>query len=43
MIKKYILNKLIELIDEENIDVLMIAGDVYDRSIPPVEAVEIIK
>ena len=40
--QKYILNKLIELIDEENIDVLMIAGDVYDRSIPPVEAVELL-
>lgn len=40
--QKYILNKLIKLIDEENIDVLMIAGDVYDRSIPPVEAVELL-
>ena len=40
--QKYILNKLIELIDEENADVLMIAGDVYDRSIPPVEAVELL-
>ena len=40
--QKYILNKLIELIDEENADVLMIAGDIYDRSIPPVEAVELL-
>ena len=40
--QKYILNKLIELIDEENADVLMIAGDVYDRSIPPVEAVDLL-
>lgn len=40
--QKYILNKLIKLIDEENADVLIIAGDIYDRSIPPVEAVELL-
>ena len=40
--QKHILNELIKLIDEENADVLMIAGDIYDRSIPPVEAVELL-
>lgn len=40
--QKYILNKLTKLIDEENADVLIIAGDIYDRSIPPVEAVELL-
>ena len=40
--QKYILNKLVELIKEEKPDVLVIAGDVYDRSIPPVEAVELL-
>ena len=40
--QKYILNNLIELIKEEKPDVLLIAGDVYDRSIPPVEAVELL-
>ena len=40
--QKYILNKLIDIIDEEQADVLIIAGDVYDRSIPPVEAVELL-
>ena len=40
--QKHILNELIKLIDEENAGVLMIAGDIYDRSIPPVEAVELL-
>lgn len=40
--QKYILNKLLKLIDEENIEVLIIAGDIYDRAIPPVEAVELL-
>ncbi len=40
--QKYILNKLIELIDIEKPKVLIIAGDIYDRSIAPVEAVELL-
>lgn len=40
--QKYILNKLIELIEREKPQVLIIAGDVYDRSIPPIEAVELL-
>ena len=40
--QRYILNKLIELIDLEKPKVIIIAGDIYDRSIPPVEAVELL-
>ena len=40
--QKHILNKLIELIEEEQPKVLIIAGDIYDRSIAPVEAVELL-
>ena len=40
--QKYILNKLIDLVEKENPQVLIIAGDIYDRSIPPVEAVELL-
>ncbi|MGL6065119.1 MAG: exonuclease SbcCD subunit D [Fusobacteriaceae bacterium] len=40
--QKYILNKLIKLIEEEKPNALIIAGDIYDRSIPPVEAVELL-
>lgn len=40
--QRYILNELIEIIKREKPDVLVIAGDIYDRSIPPVEAVELL-
>ena len=40
--QKYILDKLLKLIDEEQPTALIIAGDIYDRSIPPVEAVELL-
>lgn len=40
--QKYMLENLIKLIDEEKPEVLIIAGDMYDRSIPPVEAVELL-
>lgn len=39
---KYILRKLIKVIEEEKPNVLIIAGDIYYRSIPPVEAVELL-
>ena len=40
--QRYILNELIKLINFEKPDVLIIAGDIYDRSIPPVEAVDLL-
>ena len=40
--QKYILKELLELIDKEQPTALIIAGDIYDRSIPPVEAVELL-
>lgn len=35
----YILKQILKIIDEENIDTLLLAGDIYDKPIPPVEAV----
>ena len=35
----YILNQIIQIIDEEQPDALLIAGDVYDKSVPSAEAV----
>lgn len=40
--QRYILDELIKLINLEKPDVLIIAGDIYDRSIPPVEAVDLL-
>ena len=37
----YILRKIISIIDEETPEVILIAGDIYDRSIPPEEAVSL--
>ncbi|MBQ6663634.1 MAG: exonuclease SbcCD subunit D [Firmicutes bacterium] len=37
----YILTKIINVIDEEKPDGILIAGDVYDKPIPPAEAVEL--
>jgi len=40
--QEYILKQLIKLLEYEKPDVLIIAGDIYDRSIPPTEAVELL-
>jgi len=40
--QKYILTKIINIIDEEKPDGLLIAGDVYDKSIPSEEAVRLL-
>lgn len=40
--QKFYLDRLIELLEEEKPDVFIIAGDIYDRSVPPAEAVELL-
>ncbi|NMM62706.1 exonuclease SbcCD subunit D [Clostridium sp. P21] len=40
--QEYILKEFIKLIEEEKPDVVVIAGDLYDRSVPPVVAVELL-
>lgn len=40
--QKYILRQLIEIVREEEIDAIIIAGDLYDRSIPSTEAVTLL-
>ena len=39
--QKYILEKVLEITDREKPDTVIIAGDVYDRSTPSAEAVEV--
>lgn len=39
--QKYILNEIIEIIKKESVDAVLIAGDIYDRSIPSEEAVKL--
>ena len=40
--QRHVLKQLVELIKKEKPDVLIIAGDVYDRSVPPIEAVDLL-
>ncbi|PCD81384.1 exonuclease sbcCD subunit D [Lysinibacillus fusiformis] len=40
--QQYILQQFIQAIDEEKPDVIIIAGDLYDRSMPPIEAVNLL-
>lgn len=37
----YILNQIIEEVEKEKPDGILIAGDIYDRSVPPAAAVEV--
>lgn len=39
--QEYILSKIIEVIDNEKPDAVMIAGDVYDRSVPSEDAMKL--
>jgi len=40
--QEYILNQLLQIIKEEKPQAVIIAGDIYDRSVAPVEAVELL-
>ena len=37
----YILNRIVDIIDAEQPDIVLIAGDVYDKTVPPAEAVQV--
>ena len=39
--QEYILKKIVNIIDEEQPDGVIIAGDVYDKSVPPADAVQL--
>lgn len=40
--QRYILQQFLQAIDEEKPDVVIVAGDLYDRSLPPVDAVHLL-
>lgn len=39
--QKYILERILEIIEEENPQAVLIAGDVYDKPLPPADAVSL--
>ena len=40
--QEYMLKEIINIIKVEKVQVLLISGDVYDRSVPPTEAVNLL-
>lgn len=40
--QREIINQIIEIAEKEAVDAIVIAGDLYDRSVPSVEAVELL-
>lgn len=40
--QKYILNQILEVVKTEQTDAVVLAGDIYDKSVPPVEAVSML-
>ena len=40
--QKYILNRIIDLVKEESADAVILAGDIYDRTVPSEEAVKVL-
>ncbi|MFD1927038.1 exonuclease SbcCD subunit D [Sporosarcina siberiensis] len=40
--QRFILNQFIEIVKEERPDAIIIAGDLYDRAVPPTEAVALL-
>ena len=41
--QEYILKKIINVVDAEKPDGVIIAGDVYDKSVPAAEAVQLMQ
>lgn len=39
--QKYILEQILEIADAEQVDGLILAGDIYDKPVPPTEAVQV--
>ena len=39
--QKFILDELFKVIDDQKPDAILICGDIYDRNVPPVDAVEL--
>lgn len=40
--QKYILDQIITLVKEENISIILLCGDIYDKAIPTIEAIHLL-
>ena len=41
--QKYILQEILQIAGEEKVDAILLAGDIYDRSVPSTEAVQLLE
>ncbi len=41
--QKYILQEILQIAEDEKVDAFLLAGDIYDRSVPSTEAVELLE
>jgi len=40
--QRHVINEIFDIISREKVDVILIAGDIYDRSVPPADAVALL-
>lgn len=40
--QRHVLNQIVDIAEQQQVDVLLIAGDIYDRSVPPSQAVALL-
>jgi exonuclease SbcD len=40
--QRHVIGQILDLIKEEEVEVMIIAGDIYDRSVPPADAVKLL-
>lgn len=40
--QKYVLKKILDMAEEEKLDAVLLAGDIYDKAVPPIEAVQLL-
>ena len=41
--QSYLLDTILDYAGSQGIDAVLLAGDIYDRSVPPAEAVELVR
>ena len=40
--QRYVLNQIIDIVKQKNVDVVLVAGDIFDRTVPPANAVALL-
>lgn len=40
--QRHVLNQIVDIVRDRKVDVVLVAGDIYDRSVPPAAAVELL-